>query len=231
MEKHDFLQMVDAAIEYFDPVQSSENARKLLELANETHKIETDRLQRSINETLEKIRKIEQENQKLTSNLAFTMHEISKLTEENHEKIEKSRYLQELVESRKLVLQETYEELTTYRRNESNIGIAKKRMGKNSNSASSLIGRPKTAIGKSKEIRGKVEEVEENLEKAVAKIKKLNEEVKKKSDFIDSMKFRLGIETNEQKRLNTQYAKLDEAVKIQSKRPSTGVIRNKTVIR
>ena len=49
MASNDFLEMIDAAIQYFNPdAKENESARKLLELANETHKIEIDRLQRSI---------------------------------------------------------------------------------------------------------------------------------------------------------------------------------------
>ena len=58
MFKSEFLLMIDAAIKYFDPNQSeNEINRKILESANETKKIEIDRLQRAINESNTKIQK------------------------------------------------------------------------------------------------------------------------------------------------------------------------------
>ena len=247
MASNDFLEMIDAAIQYFNPdAKENESARKLLELANETHKIEIDRLQRSIDETLSKIKSIELENSTLIGNLAFTTHELSVLEKDNLAKIDKSRYLTDLLESRKVVLSEAYAELTTHRRKETNKEIAQRRLtvkvqtpSKLSKAQSMSSIRPKSSIESNSAVfKKQVDDIEETLENAVIKMKKVDEEIKRKDEIIGGLKFRLGIEANEQKRLNVQHKKLSEeqnkALEIVVpvlKRPSTGVIRTKTVIR
>ena len=214
MFKSEFLLMIDAAIKYFDPNQSENDInRKILESANETKKIEIDRLQRAINESNTKIQKLHSENRILSGNLSFSVNEITGIQSENEDQKQKISEMNEIINERKKYLEEVYSELTSQKRLQSNAEIATRRNSslkskKNDDPQAKKI-KINTEVSKEK-LREEVNNTEEKLEQAICQIKKIQEDLRKKDELIHDLKFRLGIESKEQKRLNIQNVKLNK---------------------
>lgn len=237
IKQNDFLFMIDTAIKYFDPdEQENEAARKILEIPNETTKIESDRLGKKISATLSKIKLIESENKTISGGLGFTINQISEIQADTTQKLEKIREIEDSYEIRTKYLEEVYAELTTHRRLETNKYIAQRRKQITINDDT-----PDTPISSNthqknknfSKLKSEVEALEDKLEKSIIRINALNQDLRKKDELIRDMKFRLKIETKEQNQLSSQNLKLNGEVVIETnlRRPSTGVIRSKTIIR
>jgi len=233
-KKTDFLQTIDAAINYFNPdIIQSETDRKILELANETMKIEIDRVKKAVRDKKSTINSLETKNTVLSSNLAFAIHEISELEKDNASKLAKSQDLIQTIESRKSYLQEAQLELDSHRRIESFTGIVEKRVG---------LKTARVGFGLDADNKIEAEESEEKLEKALIRIQRLSQELKRVQEMVKSSRFRLGIEEKEQVQLGNQNKRLNEfevggngkekETKVPVlKRPTTAIVRNKMVIK
>lgn len=231
-KKTDFLQTIDAAINYFNPdIIQSETDRKILELANETMKIEIDRVKKAIKEKQSAIKSLETKNTVLSSNLAFATHEISELEKDNSVKQGKIEDLIQTIESRKSYLQEAQLELDSHRRIESFTGIAEKRVG---------LKTARVGFGLDEEYKIEAEESEEKLERALIKIQRLGQELKRVQEMVRNCRFRLGLEEKEQAHLGNQNKRLNEVevggkekeTKVPAlKRPTTAIVRSKIIIK
>lgn len=230
-KKNNFLQTIDAAINYFDPkINQSEEERNFLEIANETMKIEIDRTKKLVREKQTAIHSLQTKNSILAGNLAFTIQEISELEKDNIEKQNKIQELVQTIESRKVYLSEAQQELDSHRRKESFAGIAEKRAGlKTVRVESSFFS----------EFKNEAEKYEDKLEKALIKIQKLSEELKRVQEKIKNSRFRLGLENKEQAQIGSQIKRLNEVEVGQDqmpkalvlKRPATALIRSKIVMK
>lgn len=220
--KSEFLQTMTAVINYFDPnSEQSEADRKLLEIANETVKIEIDRLKKAINEIKAQISGLETNNTILSGNLAFTVQEIYILEKDNLEKLKRIDELKQVIEERKKYLVEAQGELDTHRRNEAFLNIAEKRTNKEKNVWEFSF--------RSDLLKEKCEKKEDKLEKALFRLQKLNENIKHTKEQILHAQFRLGIEMKDhamsQSKLLPAVSEVDK--RVPSRRPTTAIFRTK----
>jgi chromosome segregation ATPase len=216
---NDFLKTIDAAINYFDPEgKNTEEGRKFLEIANETVKIETDRLNKAITEVKTKISAIELKNTVLSGNLAFTVQEISALEKDNLEKIERVKCLKEIVEERKKYLEEAQMELDSHRRKEAFCDIAEKRSCFEKDVWEKSF--------RNDRVRIECEKKEEKLEKALIKLQRLHENLRNVKEQIQKARFRLGIEKNDRGVHNLKTVEESDK-RTPVRRPTTAVVRSK----
>jgi hypothetical protein len=219
--KSKFLNTMNAVIIYFDPeVLKTEDDLKVLQIANETVKIETDRLKKSMIETRLKIEALEGCNNVLCGNLAFIREEIDKLEKENCKKIGRIDALKRGVQGRKEALIEAQGELDLCRRNEVFISIAEKRSG---------VGKGVWDFSfRSDLMKEECGRKEDQLEKALSRLQKINENLRFTKEQVKGAQFRLGIEMKD-KGLSQSKIMLGQGVdkRMPSRRPTTAIIRTK----
>ena len=211
-----------AVINYFDPeAKQSEADRKILEIANETVKIEIDRLNKAMNEVKLQINSLETTNTVLSGNLAFTTQELDKLERDNVDKSRRINELKAAIEDRKRYLAEAQGELDSHRRNEAFMSIAEKR---------SDVGKNVWEVSfRSDLMKEKCERKEDKLEKALIRLQKLNENIKHTREQVKHAQFRLGIEMKDKAASQSKLLPAVEEVdkRMPSRRPTTAIIRTK----